>query len=356
MIASTLAFVDEHRDVQTARSLLSDAKLHNEAIEEMCGSSMWDGLLAQRYGNNLKNVQGKELDSVLGCVNTHMRFLDTIPVANATRSSSFDPKDLLFRKMTIFLILPPQYRRSHAGLNRLWVGICCGLLSSKGCRNVRFTGCLTNMLPLATWSASTIFWLSEGDITYLSVLPAIDGTAQALLPEGQDQSFLSNVSQIFFGVQDQMTAEYVSNRLGEHTQIVDSGGHRAGGSSQDSSSGQGNNSSHGASWNTSYNWQQAGRKLLKPEEVVALDRDLAITLTPGVPPILTRLIRYYEGPPPTGRMHPVRMVAETVSVLLCAFMLAFLFTAYFFPQTGGQMKETRQFFEQLKENLSPTRF
>jgi type IV secretion system protein VirD4 len=39
-----------------------------------------------------------------------------------------------------------------------------------------------------------------------------------------------------------------------------------------------------------------GRKLLKPEEVMALNSRTAITFTPGVPPICTTLVRYYEEP------------------------------------------------------------
>ena len=46
--------------------------------------------------------------------------------------------------------------------------------------------------------------------------------------------------------------------------------------------------------NASDNWAQLGRKLLKPEEVLALDKRIAITFTPGVPPIWTTLVRYYE--------------------------------------------------------------
>ena len=43
-------------------------------------------------------------------------------------------------------------------------------------------------------------------------------------PDGQDQTLLSNVSQVFFGINDLPTAEYVSNRLGEQTIVVSSGG------------------------------------------------------------------------------------------------------------------------------------
>jgi type IV secretion system protein VirD4 len=110
-------------------------------------------------------------------------------------------------------------------------------------------------------------------------------------PDGQEQTLLSNVSQVFFGTNDLPTAEYVSNRLGEKTIVVTSGGTSTGVSYQSSSKNEGSTT---RSRNDNDNWAQLGRKLLKPEEVLALDSRIAITFTPEVPPIWTTLVRYYE--------------------------------------------------------------
>ncbi len=56
-------------------------------------------------------------------------------------------------------------------------------------------------------------------------------------PDGQEQTLLSNVSQVFFGTNDLPTAEYVSNRLGEQTIVVSSGGTSTGTSHQMSEQG-----------------------------------------------------------------------------------------------------------------------
>ena len=117
------------------------------------------------------------------------------------------------------------------------------------------------------------------------------GQLKTCFPDGQDQTLLSNVSQVFFGVNDPTTAEYVSNRLGESTIIIDSGGTSVSSTRQSSNKG---DSSYGSSSTVSKNWAQHGRKLLKPEEVLGLSDRIAITFTPGVPPIQTRLVRYYE--------------------------------------------------------------
>jgi len=117
------------------------------------------------------------------------------------------------------------------------------------------------------------------------------GQLTKCFPEGQEQTLLSNVSQVFFGVNDKDTAQYVSDRLGEETRIVASGGTSRGRTHQGSASGP---PSESRSMQWSENWGQQVRRLLKPEEVANLPSRTAITFTPGIPPLMTTLIRYYE--------------------------------------------------------------
>jgi len=152
------------------------------------------------------------------------------------------------------------------------------------------------------------------------------GQLKKCFPDGQDQTLLSNVSQVFFGVNDLQTAEYVSNRLGEGTIVIKSGGTGTGTSHQSSTRGD-NSSSYSSNEND--NWAQHGRKLLKPEEVLALSERVAITFTPGVPPIWTRLVRYYEEsllPRQLGGWERFKAIADAVlfsaALLGMALMLA----------------------------------
>ena len=108
------------------------------------------------------------------------------------------------------------------------------------------------------------------------------------------QTVLSNTTQIFAGVNDQQTAEYVSSRLGEQTIIVQSGG-----TTRTRSSSENTSASHqGVQVSTGHseNWQQQARKILKPEEVIALPQRQCITLTPSLPPLLTTLVPHFEEP------------------------------------------------------------
>ena len=105
-------------------------------------------------------------------------------------------------------------------------------------------------------------------------------------PDGQDANVLANVTQVFFAVNEWQTAEYIANRCGEQTLIIDSGGTSRGSSWQSGS--RDGSTSETRSFNSNENWQQHGRKLLKPEEVMALSPRIAITFAPGLPPICTR--------------------------------------------------------------------
>ena len=106
------------------------------------------------------------------------------------------------------------------------------------------------------------------------------GQLKTCFPDGQEHTLLSNTSQIFFGVNDNATATLVSDRLGERTIVTESGGTGSGYSRQNTHAAQ-PSSSNGSSSNESHNWQQQARKLLKPEEVMALSPRSAITFVQG---------------------------------------------------------------------------
>jgi type IV secretion system protein VirD4 len=126
------------------------------------------------------------------------------------------------------------------------------------------------------------------------------GQLKECFPNGQDQTLLSNTSQIYFGVNDQQTADLVSARLGDETIVVVSGG-TSRGKTHTWSDGPQRNVSDAWSTTTNNNWQQQARRLLKPEEVIALPPRMAITFTPGTAPIATCLLRFYEEKKPFSR-------------------------------------------------------
>ncbi|MBI1314928.1 TraM recognition domain-containing protein [bacterium] len=299
-IAAMAALITQYaepadRTLQTLRTLLTNPQKMQAVIKLACESTAWDGMLA-RMGHQLTQFEGKELSSVLTTTNRFLRFLDTLAIAHSTKASTFDPRELPNGKMTVYLVLPPEHMRAQSALLRMWIGALLRAVVRGGLQE-------TNKVHFVLDEAASLGHMDALDdavdkyrgygvrlqFYYQSV-----GQLKKCWPEGADQTLLSNTTQVFFGVSDLQTAEYVSSRLGESTIIVESGGTSTGGSTQVSN--QGGNRTEGTSWNVSQNWQQHARKLLKPEEVAGLNPRSAITFAPGVPPIRTTLIRYFEEP------------------------------------------------------------
>jgi type IV secretion system protein VirD4 len=289
-LVATMAKGDE-KSLQTVRELLTNPDKMQAAIAAMCASDQMGGLLA-RLGHQLTQFKDRELSSTLTTANRFLRFLDTPAIAESTKRSSFDPADLLKGKMTVYLILPPDRARAQSPLLRLWVGsmlravVRGGLQETTKVRVVLDEAASLGAMPAIDDAVDKLRGYGVRLYFYWQSL----GQLKKCFPDGQDQTFLSNMTQIFFGVQDQQTAEYVSARLGEATISTESGG------TSDSTTHQRGvgNESYSTSTSRNRNWQYMGRRLLKPEEVTTLPERVAITFTPGAPPIMTRLIRYYE--------------------------------------------------------------
>lgn len=163
------------------------------------------------------------------------------------------------------------------------------------------------------------------------------GQLKICWPDDQGQTLLSNTTKVFFGCNDYQTAEFISKSLGNETIVVDSGGTNSGWSrNHGSSRGSGYSESSGSSYSggSSSNWQQQSRELLKPDEIIALDPRIAITLTPGVRPLWTRLIRYYEEKTLFKRRGWLTRLAAAAWTLLISAALLFLAAAMALALTG----------------------
>ncbi len=332
LVAVTLYCKGEGRSLQAVRTLLTDPGKRAAVTQMLCVSPDLQGMVA-RLGNQLTNYKDKELGSVLSTANRFLNFLDTLPIAASTKASSFDPAELRGGKLTVYLVLPPEHMRSQSALLRMWISTLNRAVVREGLqetKKVHFVldeaASLGRMDVLDDAVDKFRGYGVRVQFYYQSI-----GQLKKCWGEGGDQTLLSNTSQVFFGVNDQPTAEYVSNRLGEKTIVVDSGGTNNGGNRGESMGAQ-PSMSKGSSWGSNSNWAQQARKLLKPEEVAALPQRTAITFTPGVPPICTRLTRYYEeqnqGKAPS-RWGRLRMQAEiwTTAVLLLGAAVALMMAA-----------------------------
>jgi type IV secretion system protein VirD4 len=108
------------RSLQKVREILASPQELETAIKLMCESDAWQGMLS-RMGGQLTHFVDREKASALTTSARFLRFLDTIAVAESTKTSSFDPAKLRSNLMTVYLVLPPDYMHSHSALLRMWI-------------------------------------------------------------------------------------------------------------------------------------------------------------------------------------------------------------------------------------------
>jgi type IV secretion system protein VirD4 len=277
-----------------------------------------------RLGHQLTHAGDKERGSVLTTANRHLAFLDTPAIAASTSASSFNPADLRKGRMTVYLVLPPDRMRAQAGLLRMWVNTLLRAVVQGGLQDeyrVHFVldeaATLGKMDSLHDAVDKYRAYGVRCQFYYQSM-----GQLKRCWPEDQGQTLLGNTAQVFFAVNDPETAAFVSNRLGEETIAVESDGTNTG-TSHTLPDGGGHAGSTGRSTGNNRNWSQAARKLLKPEEVLALSERTAVTFVAGVPPVATTLLRYYEEKSFGRRPGPLRRtLAALHALVLSLFVLA----------------------------------
>ena len=281
------------RSLQKVAEILSCPEQLEAAVTLMCKSDAWGGML-RRMGGQLRHSNGDELGSTLSTVGRFIRFLNTPAIAASTATSSFHPVQLLRRKMTIYLILPLKLVRARSPLLRLWVGSLLRAVMSDGLQQGKKVHVILDEMHAigALQSIEDMLSIGRGYSLRLQMYFQSLGQVSKCFPQGQEQTLLSNTTQIFFGVNDVQTAEYVSKRLGQQTIRLDSGGSNRGYSHQTSPMTVNSSQTYSSGGNT--NWQQQSRELLKMDEVIGLSPRTALTFTPGVAPVISTLLRYYE--------------------------------------------------------------
>ena len=122
MLMSTIQFAKPGmKNLQFTRLLLTDQERMKQALGHMAASEAWDGLL-KREADKVNFLTGKEFASVMTTSNRHMRIFDTPRLVEHTSSSStFNPSRLVWDRMTVYLVIPPDRFDANAGLLRMWI-------------------------------------------------------------------------------------------------------------------------------------------------------------------------------------------------------------------------------------------
>jgi type IV secretion system protein VirD4 len=258
----------------------------------------------RRYGNMLSSWKEKELCSILTTIARQLVWMNSPLIEYHLSRSSFDPRNLIRQKMTIYLVLPPKHLAPLNRLLRLWITALYETITELGPQEERTVLMLLDeignvgSMP-ALYNAITMrrgygirVWLFLQSLNQLQSLFPKNGEHQAIEAAME--------TRIFFSIRDYKTAEELSNYMG--TATIQSQSHtRSEGGSQtgswlESMASNNQNFSRTKNWGTSVTISEMGRKLLFPDEILCLSGEIAIILTKGLPPIQAQLTRYYQTP------------------------------------------------------------
>jgi type IV secretion system protein VirD4 len=280
------------RNLQVVLDILSRPERMKEALEAAAKCDAWDEAL-QRLAGQLSFSKGDELSSTLSTVSRQISFLND-PLVMACLSKSTVDASKIRNGYTFYLVLPPQYATTRAGLLRLWISSLMGAVVAGGLNErqpVHFVLDEAASLGHMELVESAIDKYAGYGLRLIFVFQNL-GQLKKCFPVDGGQGLRANSTQIFFAVNDYETAKGLSDELGVETIEVEG---RSANTGSSTSYGPHNASgNHSFSHGKSFDVKQQARELVKPDEIRAMSPRTAITLIPGLRPVVTQLVRYYE--------------------------------------------------------------
>jgi type IV secretion system protein VirD4 len=327
------------KSMQAVAEFMANEAKGKKLRELMKVSSHWGGMLA-RMGHELEQATGETLASINAVASKPMQFLNSTAIAESMSGCTFSPYEFKTSKrpLDVYIVLPQTYARAYKGwLRTVLDGLLRGIV--RGGSDER---------KLVHFHLDEIATIMEGRMP--CVQDALDkgrkygirlygywqNAGQLILPFPHDrgQTWVANTTGIWFSVNDLMTAQELSRRLGNETQLVwgQNSGTSGGTNSSSSQGGHSTSFTRGDNrgWSAGESWQQQTRELLKPEEILALPRDVAIICPPGLPPVWTKLVKFYEEPwlwkRRSGGFGGLKTLFKSLIVLCGACVLAWFTT------------------------------
>ena len=263
--------------------LMRDQDGFDDLLEEVLAIDH-AGIAAMARGFSQKEI--RERSAVISTAQTHMKIWKSPLLARATEASDFMMEDLKRRPTSLYLILPPELLETYRPFVRLFVGLA--LVATTRARTARRepvvffldeTAALGRMEPIEAgigWLAGygTSLWLFFQDLDQL----------MQIYPRWRSMIANCAVRQAF-NVTDYATAAELSNMLGTRTVIAPSISRATAGPL----------SLLPNHFSTSEGLQ--ARKLMTPDEVMAMPTTQQLLFVQACPPIRARKIRWFAEEP-----------------------------------------------------------
>jgi type IV secretion system protein VirD4 len=280
------------RNLRGVRTLVASRQNYQFALEMMQQNADFHGVL-QQLGAQLAWHVDRELGSTMSNVQRHTNLFDSPLIVDSTSSTDWNPAELRRRRMTVYLIVPPDKLVVWAAWTRVVMGsllriITRGTPTEKNpvlfmvdeCAHIGQMQALQDAVTLMRGMGIRM-WLFFQSIEQLNQCFG-DHAATVLDNLGTQQ---------FFSLNSYATAEAISKRIGHETIVnVTEGGNKGISRSFGGDGREAGNRSTGTSTTVS----EAARLLLMPEEILRLPDSAGIVFHRNNPPILCQLIKYYS--------------------------------------------------------------
>lgn len=333
ILQSLILFVCCHadpseRDLVTVNQLLKSTEAFIGAVKTMRESTACAGALSQIAGV-IGYLQDREFASVMSTTCRALAFMDSPLVAAGFLKTTFDPMGLLRGDTDIFIAIPAQLAKSHAAVSRaILTTLIRFVVTHNGASERNKVVFLLDEIASAGHvpEIESGLQMLRGYGCRLWLIIQHLGQLQTLFPADKGAGVLSSTDvQMFFGLNDVQSAEYCSSRIGDCT-ITTNNVQRGGGTSRNHTWGVSMGQSSGTSTNDGVTLAEAGRRLIKSEEILLM-RGLALIYVKGQVPIVGQLIRYYQDSDFQGECRPARRLGAAEALTAVGLLLAALWLA-----------------------------
>lgn len=261
----------------------------NEFLRVLDDMSTMPHEKVQRTAASILQKDPRERSGVISTVQSNTDFLDTEAMATVLRESTFDLSRLKTDKLSIYLIIPPPYLKSHAAWLRVMIVAALQVLTaSQDPPPERVLFMLDEFANLGYMQAvvegiSLVGGYGATFVLLVQDLPQVKGVY-----EKNWGTLHANCDvKVMFGTNDITTAEELSKYTGDATVFTEGG---------NSSVGRSLGRQTSSTLNAGESVSEKGRKLLLPDEVLRMTKDEELLLIKGSKPMIVRRVRYYEDP------------------------------------------------------------
>jgi hypothetical protein len=204
---------ESERHLGTVREYV--AQTNKRKMSDLRGNMALGGL-ADKAGALFEQSSDSAGGDIMTTLNVHMQWLDSPAMRDALSVSDFSFAELKNTESTVFLVIPPEYLDTHARYLRLFITLA---LRAAGRGRKAKHAMLFILDEFAALGELKVVADAAGQLAGMGVKlwPIIQNLTQ-LRPYGDNwEVFLANAGQHqVFAMNDQTTARYFSERLGDH--------------------------------------------------------------------------------------------------------------------------------------------